>query len=190
MIPRKYVSRTYTLAAGERKTISVVSNWFVVLASSAEFQVGIEQEDPEWITAGIAINTAGYGQIVLYNPGAAANVVQVAFSRQEVRDSRLTVSGVVLTKEVTGDQFKALATVTAANAATTALMAADETRIEAVLTNMGTGTIFLCDGAAASAIGIPLAAGETRALKTGAAIYARNESGAGVDIALAEIKRS
>jgi len=95
MEPRKYVSRSYSLAAGERKTINVVSNWLTVLAANAPFEIGIDDEDPEWISAGIAIATAGYDKIVLYNPSAESIDLTVAFSRQEVRDTRLTVSGVV-----------------------------------------------------------------------------------------------
>lgn len=143
MQPRKYVSRNYALAAGERKAINVVSNWLTVLAASAAFEIGIDDEDPEWITAGIAIATAGYDKVVLYNPGAENITLTVAFSRQEVRDTRLTVSGIVETREVLASVFSpAAAKVVPAGGAVT-LSVASAARTRAVYKNIGSSDVAL-----------------------------------------------
>jgi hypothetical protein len=206
MIPRKYVSRTYTLAAGERKKISVVSDWFVVLAADEEFQVGIDQEDPEWITAGSSINTAGYEQIVLYNPGAVSNVVKVAFSRQEVRDSRLTVSGVVTVKEVAPIEVEQVAAFEvkplappifgtlgdATIGAGTSFMIASGyfARAEMFIFNDGTERVYLRGDNALVASGLALEPGEKITLKTTANVYAYNPSGVGVKLRIDDTRWS
>ena len=92
---RKFKREIYTLGAGERLQLSIVAAWLTILASTKAFEVGIDDEDPQPIEAGLAINTDGYQKVVLRNPHGEAITVDVAFTSSEMRDSRLTASGVV-----------------------------------------------------------------------------------------------
>ena len=97
---RKYHRRIYTIGAGQRVPLSIVASWFTVIASTKAFEVGIDGEDPQPIEPGLALNTNGYQDIVLRNPNAESITVDVAFTSNELRDSRLTASGVIDVRQV------------------------------------------------------------------------------------------
>ena len=183
---------SYTLDPGANMAINGAGRFFRILEADGDVGVAIDAQPENVMKAGHGFELAEgqrFGRLRIFNRAAGSQTIEIALGLGRFSDSRM--AGSVGTKETMPDTFTSGAPVAALNAATTLIGAANSARREAVLVNDGAGTIYIGGAAGAAAgQGLPLAAGQPLTLDTTAAIYARNDSGAAVNVAIAELERS
>lgn len=184
-----YATRDFTIPAGALVQVARASDFLVCLASSAPFRVSMDNQPASDFEAGLTLSPVGGFQLVaIENTSAASLNVRLGFGIGNVRDAR--ISGQVGTKETMPDQLTTGAPVACLAGASTLVIAANSARREAVLINNGAGVVFIGSAGAAAGAGLPLQAGQSMTLQTSAAIYARNDTGAVVPVAWAELEFS
>lgn len=187
-----YATRSFTVPAGGSVEIYRQASFLTCLEANGEFEVSFDNAPRVEFEQGLTFRTpGGFDRLQIINPNASALTVRMGFGKGDVRDARLTIGGQLNMAEVMPDLLTTGAAVAAADAAVTLLAAANTARREIVVSNDGVGKIYIGGAAGAAAgEGLPLAAGATLVLETTAAVYARNDSGAAVNVAVAEMERT
>jgi hypothetical protein len=135
------------------------------------------------------------------NTGASAVTLTISFGDGRIRDNRLKLIDGIVPTEIQGtignrptipDKIGSGAPVVALNSAVTLLSAENLLRMEIVIVNMDeNATIFVGgDPAALVGQGLPVGPGQSNDWDTSAALYARNDSGASVIVAVATVEYS
>lgn len=187
----QYARRSYTIAAGDAVRIDRDSSFITCLQASSVFKIRFNEGPENDFEAGLTYSPQmGFHNVTLRNPGAAPITVTVGFGKGEITDSRVTISegDKVLTRQASPDVLTTGAAVNCPDVATTALLAADTLRREAVIVvpTTATGPVYIGgDAAAAAGQGIPVLPGQSFTLETSAAIYGRNDTGGAVAVAVA-----
>lgn len=186
-----YAVRSFTIPANGSVEAIRDADFITCLEASAAFKMSLDNAPRVDFEAGLTLTTvSGFKRIEMINPTGDALTVKVGFGKGDVKDARLTLSGAVNTRVDAPGGFVTGPMISAADAATTALKAANGNREEILISNDGAGKVYICgDPAAAAGEGLPLAPGGAMVLTTAAAIYARNDSGAAVNLAVAELER-
>lgn len=183
-----YATREFTIAPGALVQVARASDFLVCLASSAPFRVSLDSQPASDFEAGLTLSPAGgFALAAIENTGAASLTITLGFGVGNVRDAR--ISGQVGTKETMPDTLTSGAAVSVATGGATLIRGANSARREIVIINSGAGAVYIgSDAAAVAGAGLPLQAGQSMTLQTAAAIYARNDSGAAVNVAWAELE--
>jgi hypothetical protein len=165
------------------------ADFITCLEATGPFKIAFDHGPTVEFEQGLTYRTRdGFKFVDITNESAGDITVTIGMGRGDVRDARLSIAGTVATDANAPEIFTAGAPVSALNAAATLIAAADLNRREILLVNAGAGTVYIGSNAAAGAgAGLPLVGGQSLALTTSAAIYARNDSGAAVDIHAGEM---
>lgn len=193
MMKPNYKTFEFTVPAGGMHEMFRETEFLVCLNADAEFQLQIDGGSKFDFEAGLGFEShnGSFKRMEFLNPGAQAIKIKVGLGKGGVRDARQTIANVVDTKPQTPDVFTTGAPISAANAATTALVAPNPKRRELIVSNDGTGKVYLAGTSGATAgQGLPLEAGGTAVLETTAAVWARNDSGGAVPVAVAQVEWS
>jgi hypothetical protein len=118
-------------------------------------------------------------------PVSIANPIDVNFPATQ----QVSLAGTMNVRKDVPDAFATSPDVSALNAATTLLAAADPLRSELILINSdATGDVYICGSSGSGAgQGIKLAPGAALTLDLRAAVYARNDSGGAVDVSVSSL---
>lgn len=186
-----YKSYPYTLAAGERIEISRKADFISCLASTAAFEIAVDNGDFGAFEKGLTYRAPegkNFGLVALVNTSGAPNTITVALGVGNIVDARLSLAGsVIASQPVTPPTWTNTATVSATAAAATAILAANASRAEAVICNQDTANgIWLTPDNAAVAAGVWVAPLATVFLTTTAILYAYNPGGAAVNVGVSE----
>lgn len=186
-----YATRNVTIPAGGSIQIFRDAFFVTCLDAQAPFKISFDGGPQTEFQAGLTYTPEnGVRLVELVNDGASENAVSLAFGRGAIQDSRLTIGAAITTKPQSANAFATGAPISALNAAATLLAAANSNRAEILISNDGAGKLYIGgDVAALAGEGLPLDAGGSMVLTTSAAVYARNDSGAAVPVAVAELER-
>lgn len=167
------------LAAGVPQSFDVEGDYFhVQTAPVDDLQVRFDEGAPAIIPQGMGLRRY-YSRVTLES--ATGQTVKVLAGFGSVFDGRASVTGLTLNTQIApGNTLDNGARVSCVVSSATQLLAADATRLYALIKNPSTNTLTMYIGTAAvtDADGIPLEPGETLPLATTAAIYAYNADGA------------
>jgi len=190
MTAASYRKLTYEVAAGATQQITRNGDFFHVLRADQEFQVGWDNGPLSPFLAGLEYevrNGGAFRSTQIRNDGPTMLTIEVGIGAGGIRDARLLISTRIDTKAATPDVLTTGAPVVAATAANTALAAANVQRKEVILANQGAGTVYVNGSAGAGAgQGVPLAAGAIMVLENAGPIYARNDTGAAVNVSVTQ----
>ena len=187
-----YAVREYTVAPGDSVQVYRQSTFLTCLAGNIPFKVAFDGNSASEFQTGLTYREAqGFNLIEVINQSdTTALQVKLAFGKGDVSDSRLALTGTVVTEETAAPVFNTSAPVSAANGAITFLAGPNGNRSEIMIANDGAGKVYIAGNAGAGAgEGIPLNAGGVMVLTTQAALWVRNDSGAAVAVAVAELER-
>lgn len=180
----------YTLGVGETVQVSRKGDFVSALAATGVFQVSFDDEAPSDFASGLSYrSTQTFEKLRITNTSGAVNTVELFIGMGDVRDARLSLTGDLRVFELGHEVFGTGAPVACLTANTTLLSAANANRRELLLMNESAGKVYI--GGASGALageGLPLDVGASMTLQTQAAVYARNDSGVTVDIAVAEMR--
>ena len=187
-----YTTRKITIPAGGSVQIYRDAFFVACLEAQAPFRISFDGGPQTEFEAGLTYNPEnGVRLVEVINTGASDNAVTMAFGRGSIQDSRLTLGASIATKVEAPNTFATGAPVSALDAATTELAVANSNRVEILIANDGAGKVYIGGDAAATAgQGLPLGPGASMVLTTAAAVYARNDSGGAVALAVAEMERA
>jgi hypothetical protein len=187
-----YATRKVEVSPGGSEEIYREASFITCLGATAPFKLKLDHGPAFEFEAGISIALAEtFERITIVNETAADNVIRLGLGKGQITDARLVLSGEVATRESTPDVLATGPQVVAGNAAATLVAASNTSRVEALITNEGAGKVYVAGSAAAGAgEGLPLEASQTMVLNTTAALYVRNDTGANVNIAVAQVERS
>lgn len=147
----------------------------------------------DWAGAREYIPGASFEGFWVQNASQSAIEVEVSTAQGRVRDYALRIENDQLnTRQGSPDVFDTGAPVTVPDASTTALAAANPLRREILVVNTSTtATVYIGGNAGAVAgQGLPIFPTQSHVLETSAAVYARNDSGGDVALAVAEMEWS
>ncbi|KEP71765.1 hypothetical protein DL1_00405 [Thioclava dalianensis] len=188
-----YAVRDFTVPPGA--TISAVrdAGFVSCLDASDKFKISFDDGTQNDFEAGLTYRpAAGFTRLAIHNPNENTLTVRLGLGKGNIADARVTISAgnTLATRERNTDLLTTPAPVSAANGATTLLAGADDLRREIMVvspTDAG-GAVFVAGSAdAVSGQGVPILPGQAITLSTGAAVYLRNDTGAAVNIAVAEM---
>lgn len=181
-----------TIQPGEQTTINRLASFVTCLAATGAFQVRIDGEPATDFEKGLTYTPpAGLQQVEIINTSGTALTVALGFGLGNIQDSRLSISGEINTSEAMPDNFTSGAVKVCPSGAVTPIALANPLRREIVLVSEGAAAVRVVGNAAAVAgDGLPLGAAQSLTLQTSAAVYVRNDSGASVNVAWAELEAS
>ena len=207
-----YRKSTNIIAAGATLRITRQGSFFHVIEADKAFSVGFNNNGLSPFFAGLEYEVpdgTAFTSVQIENTSSDDLTISFGIGSGGVRDGRLTVTGKLKVEDTDGnsfaqniaaidaaatapDTFTTGAAVSAGNGATSLIAAANASRSEVILVNTDAEKMVYIGGAsgATAAQGIPLQAGQSITLQTSAAIYARNDSGGAVAVAVAELGRS
>lgn len=187
-----YKTFEYTIPVGESVQIARYADFITCLDATAKFKISFDQQPETEFESGLTYNPDhAIKRVEIINTSGSDNTVKMGFGIGGIQDSRLTIGNAIVTEEKAPATFSTGAQITAADAATTALVAANGNRTEAIVANDGAGKIYVAGSSGAGAgEGIPIDAGGVLVLTTSAALWARNDSGAAVAVSVAEVERA
>lgn len=182
-----YGSITYTLSAGQERLIAIAGTQIACLAATAEFHIAVDDSSFSPLNAGLT-RTLEAGQsfqvVRVRNVSGGNNTITLQIGWGDLRDSRLTVSGVVNVSKAAGQAAQPDVSVAAGGYVT--VVAASTTRRRAYITNLSTVIAVRVGGGDGTALNVPagnlLGPGETIRFETTAAINVYNPGGAAVSI--------
>lgn len=175
------------LAAGVSQSFNIEGDYFHTLTAPVN-DLFVRFDSGERVDAQQGVGFRRYYRdFTLASATGQTVVIFAGFG--SVGDGRATANLNVTATQEPGNVLNNGGDVACANAAVTLLLAADVTRLEAVIVNPETNTATVRIGpvTVGAASGVPLAPGQTAVLATNAAIYARNDSGAPVTISATSI---
>lgn len=186
-----YAVREFTIPAGA--TVSAVrdAGFVTCLDASRKFKISFDDGTQNDFEAGLTYRPKdGFTRLAIYNPSDSVLTVRLGLGKGNIADARVTISAgnTLATRERNTDQLATPAPISAADGAVTLLAPADDLRREfmAVIPSDAGGAVYIGgDAGAVAGQGLPVQAGQSLTLSTGAAIYARNDTGAVVNIAVA-----
>jgi len=182
---------TYSIAAGGRLEIHRTADFISCLGASSPFKLSIDGQPNTDFQSGLTYTPqSGLKHVIATNEGDAPISVTLAFGKGDIKDNRSAIAGTIDTRPQAPDALTTLAPVSCPNAAATLVLAANSLRRDAILTNTGAGTVFIQGAAGAAGAGLPLGPLATAVLTTGAAIRVRNDTGAAISVAVAELEFS
>jgi hypothetical protein len=173
----EYMEYDLTIAAGGQETIFEAHDYFRVLSLSAatlSVRFGQNARVSPWLGSGLGKKHHRIlDRVTLINTGGAAITVRVALALGQVSDDRLNVSGTITTITNSPATLTTLADVALNNASATLILAASSTTREVIISNPIANGVDLRvgDSAVTATRGAILAAGQTIALTTAAAVY-------------------
>jgi len=184
-----------TLAAGDilplHGTFDSVNVHRATGAIRVKFGAGGNWTD--WAGAREYIPGASFESFWVQNASQSAIEVEVSTAQGRVRDYALRIENDQLnTRQGSPDVLGTGAPVTVPDASTTALAAANPLRREILVVNTSTtATVYIGgDAGALAGQGLPILPSQSLTLETAAAVYARNDSGGEVALAVAEMEWS
>jgi len=189
----QYAARTYTIGAGETIEVARDSAFLTCLSSTGDFKLRFDDGTETLFEAGLTYTPLnGFQRISARNIDPVPIVVTFGFGKGEIKDSRVTIGAntTLSTRQRSPDTFTTGGSFNASNGATTALVPADLLRREVVIVAPDTaaGPVYIGgDLGAAAGEGLPVQPGQSLTLETGAGIYARNDTGAAVALAVASM---
>lgn len=187
-----YATRDFSVAPGATVQIVRQARQVACLAASSTFRIAFDDGSESDFEAGLTYSPeAGFTRILIRNPGAQTLTVTLGIGSGSIRDARVTINaGVTLpVREVSPEILTTGAAIIAATGAATEAAAANALRREIMLVNTdAAATVYACGSATAAAgEGLPILPGQSLTLESSAAIYLRNDSGAAVAVAVAEM---
>jgi hypothetical protein len=198
-----YRKSTNVIASGATLRITRRGDFFHVISADEAFTVGFDGAGLSPFFAGLEYevrNGEFFASVEIENVSADPLTITFGIGAGGVRDGRLTVSGLLSVADTDGLSFSDLLPpdtlttgdpVSATDAANTQLAAANAARREIMMVNVhASSTIYIGGTGATAGQGIPVLAGQSLTLTTSAAIFARNDSGGAVLVAVAEMVAS
>lgn len=186
----EYQEYTWTIGAGESLEFSRAAEFLVCLEASAPFKITFDHGTKTNFEAGLSFKVPqGFQHIRLENQNGAAISVRLGFGRGDLRDARLVLEGSIPTEAVSAPVFDAPGPVSVPALSVIEIVPANLERRELGIKNLdGWRAVWIKDQSATGETGWPLEAGEGAVLTTSAAVYAYNNNGAAVEIAVFETK--
>lgn len=164
-----------TLAAGVPRSWDIKGDWFQVYSAPvADLVVRFDDGEPIQVEQGIGFRRY-YERVTLESATGQAVIVYAGFG--SATDGRASVTGLTLNTQISpGNTLSDGGDVSCTASAATQLLAADATRLYALISNASANTIIVRVGtsAVAAGTGTPLEPGMVLPLATTAAIYAYN----------------
>lgn len=190
-----------TIPPGGSDEVHRAADFITCLSASHAFQLALDGGPVSDFESGLTFKpTGGLRLTRINNPDPVHPLtLQLGFGRGDILDNRTSFSGTIdvmpagnfPVETVSPDVLTTGAPISCEYAAVTALAAANSKRVEVMVTNTGGATVYVGgDPAASPGEGIPVSGGASLVLSSGAAIYARNDTVAAVEIAVAEMERS
>lgn len=186
-----YAVRRYTIGPGETVDIVRDAGFITCLDATAAFKIRFDDGSASDFEAGLTYRpTTGFERVSLLNHNDETIVVRLGFGKGDIADARVTISAgnTLSVRELVADELDTPAPISVANGAVAALVAANDLRRELLVVSPVTaaGTVYIGgDAAAVAGQGLPLMPGQSLTLTTGAAVYARNDTGEAVALAVA-----
>lgn len=182
----------FTMQAGESQDIPQLANFLGILSTTGKIEVGLDGQPRATLEGGIAFKgLETWERTVIVNSSGSTNTVEIILGVGDYQDNRLSVSTTLTTRDASADVLTTGAAISAPNAATTALAAANPLRKTALIINTGGATVYVGGNAGATAAqGVPVLAGQSLTLDTKAALYARNDSGGALAVSVTELEFS
>lgn len=193
----------YLDSARDGERIEVLGRYVQISDSSnpsAEINVAVQDnigasKYHRLVRTGEIVESQGFSRLYLKNDAQAGEWVKMIVTDGpedfSVKAGDFgTISGItntVTVEEAAHGSIKTAAKVTVTNAAAAAVvLAANTSRVEAIITNIGTDEVYLGDSdvSATNSRGLPLLAGEKIILTVSGAIYGHNNSGSDQDLAI------
>lgn len=177
-----------TLANNEEALINRSGRRIVVVEATAAFKLSVDDEPFVEIEKSFTIETEDgeqFQRVRIRNESGASNTVKLQIGFTNIRDGRLGVAGGV--EIAPHGTYDSLADVSLTATSTTAILAVDTSRKEAIIANPATNTetFRIGDSGAGAANGIPLPPGAVIILTTSAAIHGRNNGAGAESVAVA-----
>lgn len=188
-----YTVHTYTIPAGEYVQLVRQADFVTCLDATGPFKIQFEDGSNSDFEAGLSYSPAdGFYKLTFFNPGADPVVIRVALGTGAISDARVTLGSSAEFRTARPDALSTGAPKTVSNGSIAQLAPADALRAELlVVSPVGAGTVYIGgDPQAGAGHGLPLQSGQSMTLNTGAAIYARNDTGAAVALSVASIRWS
>ena len=188
--------RTYDVIVepGATDVINRAASFLSCLEASHRFQIMFDDGTACDFEQGLTFRQGSdFKQVQITNPSATDTLtVKLGLGRGDIRDSRLSLTGQVDSRQKSPDVLGTGAPVTATDANTTELAAANPLRREILVVNTSPGaTVYIGgDAGAGQGQGLPILPSQSLTLETAAAVYARNDSGGDVAVAVAELEWS
>lgn len=89
-----YDVRSLTLPPGQTISLPFLGTTVAVLAADQAFLIGANDDEPQFITAGLKLSpNGGFSKVRLLNPNGADISVQIGLINGDITDSRLQASG-------------------------------------------------------------------------------------------------
>lgn len=173
----EYMEYDVTIAAGGQEVIYEAHDYFRVLSLSSNtlgVKFGQNARVSPWTGSGLGKkHHRVLDRVTLVNTGVASITVRVALALGQVSDDRLNVSGTITTQQNSPGTLTTIADVALNNASATLILAAASTTREVIISNPLANAVDLRvgDSAITATRGAILAAGQTMALTTAAAVY-------------------
>ena len=188
----QYVARTYTIEAGDIVEIARDSAFLTCLTSTGNFKLRFNDGSETRFEAGLTYRPAsGFLKVSARNHTAQAITVTFGFGKGEITDSRVNITNAIDTNMVAPNTLATGDPVNVTTSGSALLAAANNLRREVMVINTDATAVIYVNGSFATAgQGIPVLAGQSLTLSTSAAIYARNDSGGAVSVAVAELVAS
>lgn len=183
----QYKSYDYALAAGEELTIHRVGNALRCLVADGPFKIGFGDRPLTDFEQGLGYSSAAtFEKIRLLNPGAGTVNVTIAIAAGGVDDARLSLTGNV-TAEIQGGETIQSGDALIPSAVATEIFAADATRLNVTISNLGAVPVYIGSAGVSLMQGIPIAPGNAATITTTAALYAFHNSAGALPIATFEV---
>lgn len=185
-----FATRQFTIGIDGDVSIERSADFLVCLAATGAFKISIDENPLSEFEKGLTYRSpAGFKRVRIVNTSGATLTVKMGFGKGGIQDNRLSISGEINTSEAMPDTLTTGNPVTVADASAQLIAASNPLRRELMLVNEGGGTVrIVADGAATAGQGLPLGASQSVTLQTSAAVYIRNDTGAAVNIAYAELE--
>lgn len=192
MQSRNAGTNEFTLQPGEAFSLAVHAEYVLIEKASGPVHLSVDEGGRQELTAGFAYYAAGangFSKLEFLNDGAGAIAVRIQYGWGELKDTRLTVSGTVDTREETPSSLVDLVNVTIPSGAAATIAPANANRAVLIVKNLGNETVWLGGAGIASERGLPLAPGEKERLRAVGLVRAFNPIGVPVELSCAEIVR-
>lgn len=188
-----YQERVITIPAYQRVSVKIYGNWFTILENTIEdvkitFDRGQQTTLKTGIQVKISNNFEAVTEVEFHNYTGAAITLTYAFSNQEIKDSRLTVSGTINTRPEIPDDFDTITDTSVPSGVPTIVIGSGVAKTLFIKNPSSTHAIRVGDGNVSANRGIPLEPGENGIFECSASAYVFQNSGSVMSIPVNYLK--
>jgi len=190
-IANPYKQFNLTIADGEARELFYNFNYFRILeitnSTGVSIRFGSSGTPTDVVGAGIGYEMPSVvDRATIINQSGGAITIKLGLAVGRIDDDRLAVSGAIKTS--VGSNFGAATDVTVPDSTSTVVLSSDESRRTAIITNLSDSHSVRLKGVSGAVVtGIIVYPNQTVFLDVTSAIYAYQESGSSVSLAVGDI---